>query len=214
MTFADLTNQLDVQMQLFGVVEHIEGTTYTTKGKPFNKVSILDDAGQRAAVKIYQGNNPPLDQRHLTQRLEFNLKSYRAQNNRIYYSGFWQCPKAQQDQGPPTIGPPPGYDSDPPGYTAPPQAAGPPSVPQVAQIRMPDTYAYPVTPETQARMARSVAVEAACQIFADQTVVESSCILALAEDLAGWIETGNMPTRAVPTPQVDDGSDPIPGQVL
>lgn len=214
MNFADLTNQVDVQMQVFGIVEHIENVAYTPKGKPYNKVSILDDAGQRAAVKVYQGNNPPMDNRHLRQRLEFNLKSYKAKNNKIYYSGFWQCPNPQEDQGPPPAGPPPGYAGPPPSQQAPQQAAGPPPASQ-GQIRMPDTYAYPVTPETQARMARSVAIAGACEILAGQTV-GAGHIIELAGDLALWIGTGNMPTRAVPTPEVEDvpfDSDPMPGQV-
>ena len=41
-----------------------------------------------------------------------------------------------------------------------PQAAQPTNAPQNVQMRMPDTYAYPVTPETANRMARVVFIDA------------------------------------------------------
>jgi hypothetical protein len=56
-----------------------------------------------------------------------------------------------------------------------------PNAPQGMQ--MPTTYAYPVTPETQERMARSVGVEAASRVVAAMLSVPSAKIDPLAEML-------------------------------
>ena len=70
------------------------------------------------------------------------------------------------------------------------QAAQPTNAPQNVQMRMPDTYAYPVTPETANRMARAVVIVAMLR-NGDKPLL--SYVTELVDYIRTGIEVSNAP---------------------
>ena len=76
-------------------------------------------------------------------------------------------------------------------------------------MRMPDTYAYEVTPKTQARMAASVALQCAVHTCGrapeEMSDKEAAAInIEVANFYKEWILNGNEPESAVENPLEDD----------
>ncbi len=221
MNFQALNNQLDVDMQVMGTVVTVEETKFTEKGKPFNKVNLRDDAGVSRWVKIFQGNNPPMSPAQQGQRLSFKLKAGNYQGKQ-YYQGFWQClnPQQEQDYGQSmAYGPPHSTYADPPSSyqapqdapqapkSAPPAPNYPPAQNQGPQaIKMPDTYAYPPTPESQIAMRRNIALESSCRLNIEWRSNDPiGEVLNVADAFYDWLESG---MRRVDEPEQEaDSSD-------
>lgn len=78
---------------------------------------------------------------------------------------------------------------------APQQPAQPTNSPQSVQLRMPDTYAYPVTPETQARMARCAAGEASSRIVAAMIKRQTEPVITKEATIKTLLDIGDILSR-------------------
>ena len=163
-------------MQLSDVLK-LQEKTWTQKGNGVNAVinvvhkASQDKFGWKQPVNItdltgstmdmiYQTEYPEslLDQVHIGKRAIFRLKWWRGRGGQNI-SGYveQQLDEAGQPekwQLPAVLQPPPQTQE------APQQTAQSTNSHQSVELRMPDTYAYPVTPETGRRMARCVFIEA------------------------------------------------------
>lgn len=166
-------------------------------------VTITDLAGHTAKI-MHQTNYPEglLAGASVGQAGTWRLKWYRDQRQVSHIVGYvtelapntgmpaqeWQLPQ-----------------------TAPPVA--PQSLPQPAQatnypqrgMQMPDTYAYPVTPATQARIAASVAAECAARIMGTApletpTDQVASMLIQIAIPIKEWILNNRVPESVVEAP--------------
>lgn len=172
-----------------------EGLAFTQNQAKYLSCKLRDDAGIEHKCRIYEGKGSLPGQEHLNQRMEFNIGSYQGTyNNQPYtgYSGFWSHGA--------TTSAPQGSQQTPS------QPAQPMNTQQPAPqqgMKMPDTYAYPVTPETQERMAASVACQCAAQIFgsapdnmpADEA---ANLLMQIAEPIKNWILGKQAQYRANP----------------
>ena len=145
---------------MFGTFNSIGGVELSKNQKRFCKCDITDDAGQKHQVRLY-GTNLPTPTL-LNMRQEFSLSHYTGTNphtGQPYtgYSGFWND-RAQVNQAAPQTAPQAPYNAP----QSPQQPAQRPNVPPNAPqgMKLPDTYAYPVTPETAKRMARTAFIAA------------------------------------------------------
>jgi len=186
---------------MFGTFDEIGGVSLTNNQKQVCKCQIIDDSGEKHLVRLY-GTMPHVNL--LRMRQEFSLSSYQGTNQRgqpyTGFSGFWND-RAQVNQVPANAPPAP-YNAQ----QAPHQSAQRPNVPQNPQgrMKMPDTYAYPVTPETADRMARAVCIEA--MLRSGQKPLYS-----YVTELVDFIRTGKEPYYAPdPDPSITGYSDPPP----
>ena len=182
---------------MLGTFDEIGGITLTQNQKQVCKCKIIDDNREKHTVNIY--GTMPLPTL-LNMRAQFSLSSFKGQTQQgqpyTGYSGFWQdrVNVNQQQQAPPQA--PQGVQQAAQGtnYQSP--------APQ--GIKMPDSYAYPVTPKTQERMAASVACQCAAQIYgvapeampADEA---AKLMLQIAQPIKDWIL--NRQTKANPAVQ-------------
>ena len=166
MNFAQVKQANGQNVTLFATFDEVGGVSLTPKNrKQVCKCQIIDDDKERHLVRLYGTMPTPA---MLKMRQEFSLSSYQGQNQQgqpyTGYSGFWND-RVQVNQVPANAPPAPYATPQPPQGRpqAPQQSAQPPNVPQAPQappsrpqaLNMPDTYAYPVTPETARRMART-----------------------------------------------------------
>lgn len=163
MNFAQVKQVNGNNVTLFATFAEVGGISLTQNQKQVCKCQLIDDNGEQHLVRLY-GTMPPTTL--LNMRQQFSLSSYQGTNQRgqpyTGFSGFWND-RAMVGQVPGNV---------PQAQQAPqnrPQSPNiPPPIPQqflpqqpVSQgMKMPDTYAYPVTPETADRMARAVCIEA------------------------------------------------------
>ena len=126
------------------------------------KCQITDDNGEKHRIYIYNQNMPATTL--LNMRQQFTLSSFQGTNPQTGqpytgYSGFWDD-RAQVNQTAPQAPAPPQAPYNAP--QTPQQPAQRPNVPPNAPqgMKLPDTYAYPVTPETARRMARTAFITA------------------------------------------------------
>ena len=70
------------------ILSGYEEYKFTPQGKAYT-VATVTQQGRVAKIKIYQGSGLRLTPDKIGQNLAFNLKSYAAQNGKIYISGFW-----------------------------------------------------------------------------------------------------------------------------
>lgn len=131
----------------------VGGVSFTANQKQVSKCQLKDDNGEQHLVRLY--GTMPLTTL-LNTRQQFSLSSYTGTNQRgqpyTGFSGFWND-RAMVNQVP-------GQASQAPQPPA--QAPNvPPPIPR--GMNMPDTYAYPVTPETARRMARTAFIAAILQ---------------------------------------------------
>jgi hypothetical protein len=170
-----------------GVNAVINTVHKATQGK-FNwkqPVNITDLAGNTMDI-TFETEYPEslLSQDHVGKRAIWRLKWWRGRKgqsisgypeNQLNEAGQpekWQLPSALQTPQVP--------------QQTPQQPAQATNIPQNAQIRMPDTYAYPVTPETAYRMARVVFIEAMLRNG-------QKPLLTYIEELADFAVTGKIP---------------------
>ncbi|KKN07547.1 hypothetical protein LCGC14_1065680 [marine sediment metagenome] len=179
--FLNLETNYDVNCQLisFDVTKHNE------KGNRYQDCVLYDGFDQNK-VKIWEGRNGiPLEEKNRNQWLTFSLSARAGSGkwaNNKYLGGFWDSSAAVIDTPQNT-------------QQAPPQAAQPTNVPQNVDMRMPDTYAYPVTPETSRRMARAVVITAMLRSG-------QKPLLSYAEELVEFIVSG-IDVSKVPDPDAE-----------
>ena len=188
---------------MLATFNEIGGVSLNQNQKPVCKCQITDDNGEKHLVRLYNQNMPTTAL--LNMRQQFTLSSYQGQTQKSQpytgYSGFWDD-RAMVNQVP---------DNAPPAPHTIPQT--PQSRPQSTNVpqqgmKLPDTYAYPVTPETQGRMARSVVIEAMLRSGRKP-------LLSYAAELADFITTGIDPAKAKAQYQTNPnyvGDDPPPPQ--
>lgn len=144
---------------MFGKFNEIGGVSLTQNQKQVCKCQIIDDTGEKHNVRLYGTMPTPA---LLNMRQQFSLSSYQGQlqSGQPYtgFSGFWND-RAMVNQVPSNVpqAPPQAPPQPQQGVPQAPQAT---KAPQSVQMRMPDTYAYPVTPTTARRMARTVFIGA------------------------------------------------------
>ncbi len=147
MNFQQVKQANGNNVTLFATFNDVGGVSYTQDQKPVSKCHLTDDSGEKHLVRLY-GTMPTPALNNMRQ--EFSLSSYQGKNQQgqpyTGFSGFWND-RAMVNQVPANAPPAP-YNVP----QAPQQPAQRPNVPQ--GLNMPDTYAYPVTPETARRMAR------------------------------------------------------------
>ena len=152
---------------LFATFNDVGGVSLTQNQKQVSKCHLTDDSGEKHLVRLYGTMPTPA---LINMRQEFSLSSYQGKNQQgqpyTGFSGFWND-RAMVNQVPANAPPAP--------YAAPPSPQAPYNAPQAPQNRpqqpnvpqqgmnMPDTYAYPVTPETARRMARTAFMAAMLQ---------------------------------------------------
>ena len=193
MNFQQVKQANGQNVTMFGTFNEVGGVALTQNQKQVCKCQITDDGvagrpGEKHLVRIYGTMPTPA---LLNMRQEFSLSSYQGKNQAgqpyTGYSGFWND-RAQVNQVPANAPPAPYQSPQAPRYSdLPPVPAqsntqapvrdsqGTIIAPQVAytphgssiqspqRLNMPDTYAYPVTPETARRMARTAFIVAMLQ---------------------------------------------------
>lgn len=146
---------------MFGTFNEIGGVSLNQNQKQVCKCQITDDVGEKHLVRLYNQNMPT--PALLNMRQQFTLSSYQGQTQKgqpyTGYSGFWDD-RAQVNQVPANAPPAP--------HTMPQSPQQPAQTTNVRQpapqgMKLPDTYAYPVTPETARRMARTAFITAILQ---------------------------------------------------
>ena len=163
MNFAAVKQANGENVTMFGTFSEIGGVAYTQNQKPYCKCQIIDDAGEKHLVRLYNQNAPMPTL--VNMRQQFTISSYQGttQQGQPYtgFSGFWDD-RAQVNQAAPQTAPQAPYSAP----QSPQQPAQRTNVPQPASpqgMKMPDSYAYPVTPETAKRMARTAFITATLQ---------------------------------------------------
>lgn len=191
---------------MFGTFNEVGGVSFTQNQKQVCKCQIIDDNNEKHSVRLYGTMPTPVV---LNTRQQFTLSTFQGNyKGQPYtgYSGFWND-KAQ-------VAP---QNSQQAPQNAPQSTNYQQPAPQ--GIKMPDTYAYPVTPDTQERMAASVACQCAARLFgsvpdnmpADEA---ASLLIQIAEPIKKWILNSNPQTNANPNYIGDNppptGDDDIP----
>ena len=183
MNFVQVKQANGNNVTLFATFNDVGGVSYTQNQKPVSKCHLTDDSGEKHLVRLY-GTMPTPALNNMRQ--EFSLSSYQGKNQQgqpyTGYSGFWND-RAMVNQVP-TNAPPAPYNVP----QTPQRPAQRPNVPQ--GLNMPDTYAYPVTPETARRMAR-VALMAAILRNGQSPLL--SYVTGLVEYSMTGIEPSNVP---------------------
>ena len=192
---------------MFATFNEIGGVSLNQNQKPVCKCQITDDNGEKHLVRLYNQNMPTTAL--LNMRQQFTLSSYQGQTQKgqpyTGYSGFWDD-RAMVNQVPDNAPPAPHTIPQTP-HNRPQSTNVPQQAPTPQGMKLPDTYAYPVTPETQGRMARSVVIEAMLKSGRKP-------LLSYAKELADFITTGIDPANPKPQGQtnpdyVGDGKEGI-----
>ena len=172
---------------MFGTFNEIGGVTLTQKNqKQVCKCQITDDNGEKHLIRIYNQNMPTTAL--LNMRQQFTLSSYQGQNQQgqpyTGFSGFWDD-RAMVDQVVPPNAPQAPHTIP---QTPPQQPNVPPQAPR-QDMKTPDTYAYPVTPETARRMARTAFIAAMLQN-------KQTPLYSYVTELVEYSYTGIEPSKA------------------
>lgn len=160
-----------------------EGLAFTTNQAKYLSCKLRDDDGIEHKCRIYEGKGALPGQESLNQRMEFSLSTFQGNyKGQPYtgYSGFWS--HGATTSAPQNTQQAPSQPTQPTNYQPPAQQG----------MKMPDTYAYPVTPKTQERMAASIACQCAAQIYGeapkDMPANEAANLLIqIAEPIKKWI---------------------------
>ncbi len=170
--------EINLQVANIGSIERVG-----KKQTPCQKCILKDQNGNQSKATVWMGRTgTALADMNLNQWLTFSLSmsKYKGESQ---YGGFWLT-EAPVIQSPPQ------------------RAQAAPQQPIVQQPRQsgqmsyPTEYAFPVTPETQERIARSVGVEAASRVVALMLTVPGakldpmSEMLTYADALAMFISKG------------------------
>ena len=160
MNFQQVKQANGNNVTMFGTFDEVGGISLTQNQKQVCKCKIRDDNKEGHLVRLYGTMPTPA---FLNMRQEFSLSSYQGKNQQgqpyTGFSGFWND-RTMVNQVPANAPPapytaPPAPQAPPAPYNAPQAPQQPAQRPNVPQgLNMPDTYAYPVTPETARRMAR------------------------------------------------------------
>jgi hypothetical protein len=86
----------DQQFEVTAVIRDVGNKEFTKKGAEY-VVCRLDDGQETGSVKVYKGNGELPTLANVNQKASFKIKGYKAQNNRIYLSGFWNNEAGVQD---------------------------------------------------------------------------------------------------------------------
>ena len=208
MNFQQVKQANGTNITMLGTFNEVGGVSYTQNQKQVCKCQITDDSGEKHLVRLYGTMPGPA---LLNMRQEFSLSSYQGTNQRgqpyTGYSGFWND-RAQVNQVPANAPPAPYQAPQAPQapYQAPQQPAQRPNAPQ--RLNMPDTYAYPVTPETARRMARTAFITAMLQNGQQP-------LYSYVTELVEYSYTGIEPSKAPdPDPSIQETQyQPNPGYV-
>ena len=204
MNFQQVKQANGNNVTLFATFNDVGGVSYTQNQKPLSKCHLTDDSGEKHLVRLY-GTMPTPALNNMRQ--EFSLSSYQGKNQQgqpyTGYSGFWND-RAMVNQVPANAPPAP-YTAPPAPYNTPQTPQRPAQRPNVPQgLNMPDTYAYPVTPETADRMARAVCIEAILRNGQQP-------VYSYVTELVDYIRTGKEPDN-YPDPDPSIQNEPIEAQ--
>ncbi len=111
MNFAAVKQANGQSVTMFGTFNEIGGVSFTQNQKPVCKCQIIDDAGEKHLVRLYNQDAPMPTL--VNMRQEFSLKSYQGQyQGQPYtgYSGFWND-RAQVNQAAPQTAPQASYNA-------------------------------------------------------------------------------------------------------
>lgn len=204
MNFAQVKQANGTNVTMFGTFDEIGGVSLNQNQKQVCKCQITDDNGEKHLIRIYNQNMPT--PQLLNMRQQFTLSSYQGQTQKgqpyTGYSGFWDD-RAQINQVPANAPQAP-YNAPQTPQNRPQSTNVPPQAPQ--GMKMPDTYAYPVTPETSRRMARAVVIEAMLKSGRKP-------LLSYAEELAKFIESGVIDASTNPNYVGDDPPPPTDSEI-
>ena len=153
MNFAQVKQANGNNVTIFATFVEVGGVSLNKNQKQVCKCQLIDDNRDQHLVYLY--GTMPLPTL-LNTRQQFSLSSYQGTNQRgqpyTGFSGFWnEVPSPQVPQAPPQ----PAQATNIPLLI--------PQQPILQGIKMPDTYAYPVTPDTARRMARTAFIAAILQ---------------------------------------------------
>jgi len=196
MNFQQVIQANGQNVTILATFVEIGGVSFTQNQKQVCKCQLIDDNGEQHLVRIY--GTMPLPTL-LNMRQQFSLSSYQGTNQRgqpyTGFSGFWND-RVQVNQVPGNAPPAP-YNAPRAPQTPPQRPNVPPPVPRQG-MKMPDTYAYPVTPETADRMARAVCIEALLRNG-------QKPLYSYVTELVDYIRTGKEPMA-----NASDALDPHP----
>lgn len=161
MNFAQVKQANGNNVTILATFVDIGGVSFTQNQKQVCKCQLRDDNGEQHLVRLY--STMPLSTL-LNMRQQFSLSSYQGTNQRgqpyTGFSGFWND-RAMVGQVPGNAPQAPQAPQQPAQAT---NISSPiPQQPIPQGMKMPDTYAYPVTPETAKRMARTAFITAILQ---------------------------------------------------
>lgn len=159
-------------------------------------VRVLDQSCNMQSPIKHKSKFPDsmLNQSHAGKTSVWRLKWYQGQRGQVL-EGYPE--KKITSEAPMTAQPAPAVPYNAP---QPAQPTNPVASSIVQGMQMPSTYAYPVTPETQERMSRSVAVEAASHVLAAMIIAYgkdggkydwNAKYLELSDMMSMWILSGN-----------------------
>ncbi len=202
MNFQQVKEANGQNVTMFGTFNEIGGVSLNQNQKQVCKCQITDDAGEKHLIRIYNQNMPTPALANMRQ--QFTLSSYQGQTQKgqpyTGFSGFWDD-RAQVEQTVPLNAPQAPHTIPQAPQTTPQRPNVPPQAPQ--GMKMPDTYAYPVTPETARRMARVALMVA--------TLRDGKApLLSYITELVEYSMTGKEPNAAQDNPNyVSDGPEGI-----
>jgi len=205
MNFAIVKQNIDLKDEK-GYPRRVDMTGMITEFNGGTKVTMIDQNGEKHNVYL-NGDMPPYTLANQWQPFSLgcaNKVSGTSGRAYVAFTGFWQNrqPPQAPNGGYGVPQPPQTPNSSPPAPNN-----HPPQQNQVPNgIRMPDTYAYPPTPESQIAMRRNIALEAASRVAIGRTWPNPiSEVLNIASAFYGWLEDGKMPVDE--PEQEDDPSD-------
>lgn len=165
MNFAQVKQANGNNVTILATFVEVGGVSLTQNQKQVCKCQLIDDNREQHLVRLY--GTMPLPTL-LNMRQQFSLSSYQGTNQRgqpyTGFSGFWND-RAMVNQVPGNASQaPPAMPQTPQNQPQSPNVPQPiPQQPVPRGMNMPDTYAYPVTPETARRMARTAFIAAILQ---------------------------------------------------
>ena len=202
MNFQQVIQANGQNVTMLATFAEVGGVTLTQNQKQVSKCQLKDDNGEQHIVRLY--GTMPLPTL-LNMRQQFSLSSYQGTNQRgqpyTGYSGFWND-RAMVNQVPGNAPPAPQAPQPPAQATNIPQPI--PRQPVPRDMNMPDTYAYPVTPETARRMARVALMVAMLRNG-------ESPLYSYVTELVEYSMTGIEPS-IIPEPDPSIQNEPIEAQ--
>lgn len=166
-------------IDMFATITELNESGYSKSNKPYQKITIIDDAGVKHKVTIRGSNLPTVAV--LNQRQAFTLSIWRnPQSGNTGYSGFWN-PKTAVGQTA--------------GFQQPPQM--PQNPPQATNYSQP----APNTTDSEIRIkAARIAATALGGTGVDSAPEVAMKIIDVASLIVPWLEKGQTPTFGVDEP--------------